>query len=125
MRAGGHFSYFIVQLIALLEQSDCSVRVCRFEIPIMNFYAGVFRSMRAVTINYELTWPGLIYHLAWRFKGAASAIIRIWHLLHTTASAISSYNALWSEHYKLMLHWLWFAQYHKCRWPRPLRHHTD
>ena len=27
MRAGGHFSYFIVQLIALSEQSDCSIRV--------------------------------------------------------------------------------------------------
>jgi len=25
----------------------------------MKFHAGMFRSMRAVTINCELTWPGL------------------------------------------------------------------
>ena len=60
MQAGGHFSYFIVQLIALLEQSDCSIRVFLSEIPIMKFYVGVFRSMRAVTINCESkSWPGL------------------------------------------------------------------
>jgi len=59
MRVGGHFSYFIIQLIALLEQSDCSISVFRSEIPIMKFHAGAFRSMRVVTINSESTWPGL------------------------------------------------------------------
>ena len=59
MRAGGHFSYFMVQLIALLEQSDCSIRVFRSKIPIMKFHAGAFRSMWAVMINCESTWPGL------------------------------------------------------------------
>ena len=58
MRAGGHISY-IVQLIALLEQSDCSIRVLRSKIPIMKFHAGAFRSMWAVMINRESTWPGL------------------------------------------------------------------
>ena len=58
MRAEGHFSYFI-QLITLLEQSDCSIRVFRSEIPFMKFHAGAFRSMWVMTITYELTWPGL------------------------------------------------------------------
>ena len=60
---GGHFLYFIVQLIALLEQSDCSIRVFQSEIPIMKFHAGVSKNMRVVTINCELTWPGLMYKI--------------------------------------------------------------
>jgi len=43
---GSSFSYFIVQLIAVLEKSDCSIRVFRFEIPIMKFHAGALRSTR-------------------------------------------------------------------------------
>jgi len=40
MGAGGHFSYFIVQLIAQLEQSDCSIRVFQSKITIYETTCG-------------------------------------------------------------------------------------
>jgi len=53
-------SYFVVQLIALLEQSDCSIiRIFQSKIPNMKFHAGAFRSMWVVMINCESSWPGL------------------------------------------------------------------
>jgi len=91
-----------------------------------NLYMALAADHSECNINLYTTLRG-------RFKGTASAIIRTWHLLHITASAISTYNALTAVQYQvimhcgqcIIMHWLWFAQYRKCRWPKPLRHLTD